>query len=67
MPKIYELVDEPKVSELMETITLKHLSAREVADRINVSRQRFYNYIFHKRMPEKVYQKAVKFVTNFTV
>lgn len=67
MPIIYTMVEEPKISELIETITVKHLSAREVADKINVSRQRFYNYIFHKRMPEEIYLKAVSFVNNFSV
>jgi len=67
MPIIYEMTTEPHVSELMDKITVKHLSAKEVADKIKVSRQRFYNYIFHKRMPTKVYKKALNFVNNFTV
>jgi mannosyltransferase OCH1-like enzyme len=67
MPKIYQITTEPLVSELVEKIKVKHLSAKEVADKIKVSRQRFYNYLFHKRMPTKVYTKALKFVNNFTV
>lgn len=67
MPIIYDMTTEPNISELMEKITVKHLSAKEVADKIKISRQRFYNYLFHKRMPTKVYAKALKFVNNFTV
>lgn len=67
MPIIYKMTEDPHISELMERITVKHLSACEVADKIKISRQRFYNYIFQKRMPEHIYKKAIKFVNNFTV
>jgi transcriptional regulator with XRE-family HTH domain len=55
------------ISELATTMKRKHLSQREVADEIDVSRQLIYNYIYNRRMPKEVYDKAAKFVNNFTV
>jgi len=67
MPIVYEMVKGQPIIELAINMKRKHLPQREVADAVDVSRQNFYNYIYNRRMPVEIYNKALDFVNNFTV